>query len=98
MFYYDEDGDLATSKDEAVRGRYRALTVLRSSEYGLAPEAAGKLDRVLGRVDPEASKQQARRRVRKALSAAGLSNVEFEVSLDTVQKQWKLDLKVGSGT
>jgi hypothetical protein len=96
MFYYDEDGDLATSRDADVRSRNHALTVLRSSEYGLAPDVAGQLDDVLGRIDPEVSKEQARRKVRRALSAAGLSEVDFEVSVDPVQKQWRLNLKVGS--
>lgn len=96
MFHYDEDGDLATTQDQAVRNRHHALTVLQSSAYGLKPEVAGQLDDILGRIDPEVSKKEARRRVRRALSAAGLSDVEFEVSIDSVQKQWQLDLKVGS--
>jgi hypothetical protein len=98
MFYYDQDGELRTSGDAEVRNRHHTLKILEASNYGLRPEVAGRLDRILGRIDPEASKQQAERQVRKALLSSGLGNVEFEVSIDPAQKQWQLNLDVGSTT
>lgn len=95
MFYYDENGDLSTTKDPEERQRMNALTMLKTTSYGLKPEAAGRLQDLLGDVDPSETEQEARRRLQQALETMGLGDTDFSVVVSALDEGWQAKIEVG---
>ena len=97
VYEKDEDGsvDLAFETDDELRQRKNVLTMLRTSRYGLKPSVAGRLDELLGWVDPQETTEEARKRVRRVLETMGLQGVPIEAVVEGLDNGWKLKLDVG---
>lgn len=95
MFYYDENGEVQHTADREEKSRKHVETMLRSSTYNLSPSAAAGLREILGEVRPEEGRREARRRVRRALEEAGLTNAPLNVAINALDDEWQAKIQVG---
>lgn len=94
MFAYNEEGELVNVDSEEAAVSRHALMTLASERYELAPAAVGQLRELLGEADPEITEAQARRRVQRALAAAGFSGLPFDVAVEALDSSWAAKINV----